>query len=139
MRQFGSLFRNQYRYRWSASILLLFLLDFCTYMAFRDAGSASPFPYQDKINHLLGFFALFTVGHISLHFDIFPQRRLGTLAHLAHGALWLAYGLFIELGQHFVAARDASLLDLAFDGLGILIGYLFAASTDLRPRSAEHD
>ncbi len=139
MREFGSLFRNQYRYRWSASVLLVFLLDFCTYMAFRDAGSASPFPYQDKVNHLLAFFTLFTIGHISLHFDFFPGRRLGVLTQIGHGTLWLIYGLLIELGQHFFAARDASWVDLAFDGLGILIGIVFVVSTDLRPRSPEHD
>ncbi len=138
MRQLGSLFRHLYRFRWSASILLLVLLDFCTYMAFSDTGAPPTFPYQDKVNHLLAFFTLFCMGHISLHFDFFPARRLGGAAVLAHAALWLAYGGFIELGQRFIAARDASLLDLATDGIGILLGYAFVSSADLMPRSADH-
>lgn len=138
MSQLGSLFRYLYRFRWTASILLLFLLDICTYLAFRDTGAPPLFPYQDKVNHLLAFFALFCLGHVSLHFDFFPKRRLGTWAILAHAAFWLAYGGFIELGQHFITGRDASLLDLATDGVGILLGLIFVSSADLTPRSADH-
>lgn len=136
--QLGALFDHLYRLRWSVSILLVFLLDFCTYMAFRDAGSVMTIPYEDKINHLLAFFTLFTVGHVSLQFDILGRRAMRRWVLIVQMLFWLGYGGFIELGQRFLSTRDASWLDLTFDAMGILLGYLFVITIDLFPRSAAH-
>jgi VanZ family protein len=67
---------------------------------------------NDKVAHMLAFFVL------SLLVDgSWPSLRFGAAKMLA----LLGYGLSIEIVQHFVPRRSASLRDLAADGVGILL------------------
>jgi VanZ family protein len=67
---------------------------------------------NDKVSHMLAFFVL------SLLVDgSWPSLRFGAVKVLA----LFGYGIFIEMTQHFLPRRSASVLDLAADGIGILL------------------
>ena len=68
-----------------------------------------PLKVHDKINHFIGFFALF------LSFD-YAYRNLKLFKK---GIILLCYGLFIEIVQLLLPYRDFSLLDFLADGIGI--------------------
>lgn len=130
----GSFFADQYRRRYVASIVLLFLLDMVTYLAFSKSGGPQLVSHQDKYLHTAAFFVLFLVGHISLHFDVLPHLRARLVPMLCHCLLWFAYGAFIELVQKYLSYRSSSLADLVADAAGILIGAVFVSIIDLFPR-----
>ena len=126
-----------YRFRWSFSILLLLAFDFCTWMAFRESGGRAMFPHQDKVMHCLAFMGLFTLGHLSLHFDFFPKRKPGPWLQLCHWTIWLGYGLFIEMVQRLIDYRSASLGDFLADVVGICLGAALVTGLRLHPRSGK--
>ncbi|OGW36449.1 MAG: hypothetical protein A2010_17185 [Nitrospirae bacterium GWD2_57_9] len=67
---------------------------------------------NDKVSHMLAFFVL------SLLVDgSWPTLRFGAAKVFS----LFGYGLFIEIVQHFLPRRSASLLDLAADGAAILL------------------
>ena len=117
-----------FRYRWTAAILLLLLLDLTTWLAFRKVGLAPGFNHGDKLVHALAFFVLFGVAQISLRLDFFPRAsaRFALGLIVSNAVIWLAYGFFIEAVQGQLAYRSASLGDLLADGLGILAGVICA-------------
>ena len=67
---------------------------------------------NDKVNHALAFFVLGLLADFS-----FPERGFGPSKILA----LLAYGLLIEVIQHFLPYRTFSLYDLAADGVGLTL------------------
>jgi len=136
MKFIGPLFQKTYPARWVASILLLLVCDVCTYMAFRESSGTGLFPHQDKVLHALAFFGLTLLGHVAVHFDMFPRMRARVLPMLLNAGTWLAYGLFIELGQRLLTYRTFSLADLAADAVGIALACGLCRSADIYPRSA---
>ena len=66
----------------------------------------------DKSNHFIAFFTLYIL--LSLAY-----RDFTTLLKIA---LLLAFGLQIEIVQHFIEGRFFSLMDVVADSIGILIG-----------------
>ena len=137
MMAMGSLVSGFFRFRWTASILAIILLDISTWLAFSEPKNPMMFDNQDKILHMIGFFGLSIIGHISLRFDFFPRAK-GRAWLLTSGNFlaWTAYGLFIELVQHNLSYRSASAGDLAADVTGILLGTLFVHLFHIYPRSA---
>ncbi len=71
--------------------------------------------FSDLLNHAFAFgvlFLLFTLAHPS-----FSTKQTVLLL--------LIYAVWIEAVQSFLPTRYASLSDIAADGTGLLIGYLF--------------
>jgi VanZ family protein len=141
----GSLIHRFFSIRWSATVVLVLLLDLSTYMAFTESSGSMLFTHQDKLLHMLGFFVLTVIGHISLHLDFFPSfaRRLAedgqrpsNLLTVLNWALWLSYGFFIEAGQKLLSYRGASAWDFLADVSGIVLGTLFVHAFRIYPRSA---
>jgi len=121
--------------RWLASILVIILVDVATYLAFRQSGTAPSFAHQDKLLHVIAFFGLTCIGHISLHYDFFRgRRRFSWPITVLNAAVWLAYGAFIEVMQGFLAHRQASMMDLLADAVGIAIGAWFVNRLKIYPR-----
>jgi VanZ family protein len=67
---------------------------------------------NDKVSHVLAFGVLAFLAEFS-----FPHQR----SRAAVVILLLAFGVLIEAIQYFIPYRDASLLDLAADALGIAV------------------
>ena len=70
---------------------------------------------SDKANHILAFYVLALLIDFS-----FPNREFG----LAKVSVLLGYGLAIEFIQYFLPFRSASLLDVAADGVGLIVYWL---------------
>jgi VanZ family protein len=68
----------------------------------------------DKLNHLAAFSVLYIL--FSLAF-----RQVSVVLKVS---LLIAYGLQIEIAQHFLPPREFSLLDVVADILGILFGII---------------
>jgi len=124
-------------FRWIPSILLLFLIDLATLLSFQKTSVAQVIALQDKVLHVLAFFVLFCLGHISLHFDIQPRFR-PRLVLLFNVGIWLAYGLFIEMVQKHLSYRSASLGDLIADAIGICAGAIFVTVFKIYPTGSNH-
>jgi VanZ family protein len=88
-------------------------------------------PSWDKLNHWLAFFTLTLLADHAYPRQPF-WRRL---------ALWvLAYGVLIECIQWFTPNREADVLDILADGIGIVIYGALRSVLDLllrRPAPAE--
>lgn len=83
-----------------------------TYLAFGHIEETPVARVNDKLGHSTAFLSLaFLLDFASPRAD-WGVRKLLPL---------LAYGLFIEVVQYFLPYRTASLLDLAADGLGLLL------------------
>lgn len=67
---------------------------------------------NDKASHALAFFALALLLDFSFPVSGFHAGKMLSL---------LGYGLLIEIIQYFLPYRSFSLLDLAADGLGLLL------------------
>jgi len=65
---------------------------------------------NDKAKHIFAFYALTFLADYST-----PTVRF----NLSKGLAVLGYGLLIEVIQYFLPYREASLFDLAADGIGI--------------------
>ena len=72
----------------------------------------------DKSNHALAFATLAFLAH-----KVWPQRAWLVLPSL------LAYGALIEVLQSFTPDRSGEWSDLWSDGLGLLVGEVFARLT----------
>lgn len=98
---------------------------FIFYLSSRTWSGASLFPYSDKVMHLLLY-----LGLGGLVFWALRTTRLKGHRHIGGIALLLAgvYGLSDEIHQLFVAGREFSLMDLAADVVGAMLG-IFIAST----------
>lgn len=70
--------------------------------------------FWDKFNHFFAFFVLFIL--LSLGFG---------LSNLIKFILLLAFGLQIEIIQHFLPNRYFSGFDIFADFVGIMLGFLF--------------
>jgi len=112
-----------FRYRWSASILLILMLDVSTYLAFSHMSPQTGISHEDKILHAFGFLILFIVGYLALCLDVFPRSRFPSWPLMLLNALiWSGYAFFLELGQRYLAYRQFSVDDLIADGVGMLLG-----------------
>ncbi|WP_150911453.1 VanZ family protein [Marinobacter halotolerans] len=82
------------------------------------ATTSEPYPIpsasSDKINHLLAFIQLTVVTRLAWPYLSRIWVALGVLG----------FGLLIEITQAFLPHREFSLLDLATDGGGIVLGLL---------------
>jgi VanZ family protein len=94
---------------WAA---VLFLLS-----SVSDSPGVDWLPIGDKIGHLV----LYGVMGAALAWRRWSSR--GRLTHYFYLVLGLLYAVSDEWHQSFVPGRDASLLDLTADGLGLLLGY----------------
>jgi len=131
----SALVNRIFRYRWLATIALILCLDAGTYLALDEGKTAPLFPNQDKALHLLGFMGFFILGHISLNFDFFPRiRRFSWRLTALNAAIWIGYGLFLEMAQRLLSYRSASLADLAADVAGMALGAIAVAALKLYPR-----
>ena len=127
-------FSKVYKYRWSASIILLFFLDFCSYMAFSKINTPQAIEGQDKLLHFIAFAVLFLIGHISLNYDFFPKfHNFSFRIWLLNVTIWVSYGIFIEAIQKLLSYRSASLLDLIANTIGVLFGSLIVILLRLYP------
>ncbi len=74
---------------------------------------------NDKVAHILTFLLLGLLAQ-----QAFPRLKMSLQLYL-----WLlGYGLAIEVIQYFIPNRSFSLLDLAADGAGLLIAFIFMLS-----------
>jgi hypothetical protein len=72
----------------------------------------SDFTFRDKINHIAAFVTLAVIMYRA-----YPQSFRKIAAYLS------AYGIFIEIVQHFLPNRTFSFADFAADLIGIAFGY----------------
>jgi VanZ family protein len=102
----------RWRWFWLASGTALVLL--VTWLCLRpSAGSEQLFPNADKWAHFLAFFAL--AGFL---LALVERRR-----YAATCAALIVFGGAIEVAQYLMPyGRSAEWLDLAADGLGIVVG-----------------
>ena len=130
-----------FKYRWTASILMVVVLDIATYLAFSKPTGPVIVAHQDKLMHALAFFGFYVLGHLSLNFDFFPAvSRFSPAIAATSWILWIGYGIFIEMVQKFLSYRSASVADLFADIAGIFLGTLFVTLIKLYPRSkAPHE
>jgi VanZ family protein len=98
-------------WRWAFALCLLGVL----VMSLLPPSSSLPTTGWDKSNHLLAFAVLAWLSH-----------RARTGRPVATPALLLAYGGLIELLQSLTPDREADLLDLLADGVGLMVGELVA-------------
>ncbi|MBN2705862.1 MAG: VanZ family protein [Deltaproteobacteria bacterium] len=85
-----------------------------------DPESISPFPFPDKIAHLIEY-AGFGFLLMRLLAARFPQGEPVTfLVWVLSGAL--LYGLSDEMHQYYVPGREFSWMDLLADGAGAYLG-----------------
>ena len=95
--------------------MLVLLLCAVTWLALAPAPPRLLSTGWDKLNHGLAFSTLAVAAAMGF-----------TAARLRIGAALLAYGALIELLQAYLPPRQADLVDLMTDGLGIAIGLLLA-------------
>ena len=107
------------RYVWFYRILLLLLFLVISYLAFTPRRFPIIERTWDKLDHFAAFFALALATDFS-----FPRLKYGIVKILP----LLAYGVLIEIIQHFLPYRDFDLRDVVADAVG-LFGY--AASLPL--------
>ncbi len=108
-------------FRWTVT---LSYAAFIFYLSSRSWSSVPLFPFADKIFHVilylgLGGFLLWTLRLSRLRY----YKRL----YLITFAITILYGLSDETHQLFVAGREFSLLDLAADGVGAVLGVFIAS------------
>ncbi|KAA1171411.1 VanZ family protein [Marinobacter salinexigens] len=84
------------------------------YLATTSHSYPIPASANDKINHLVAFLELTILTRLA-----WPELRAWWYAPLL-----LAFGLGIEIVQANLPYREFSLLDLAADGFGIVLGLL---------------
>jgi VanZ family protein len=87
-----------------------------TYLALIPVVSPAIASWNDKIVHASGFVVLAFLADFS-----FPRIRYGAAKFLS----LLAYGVALEIGQHFLPPRSFSVADMVADAAG-LAAYGFA-------------
>lgn len=130
----GRLFAKLYPVRWLATLLLIFIFDVCTYLALVKAPGPHVINNQDKVLHALAFFILTIIGHVSLHFDLFPRFKNSLWLMLLNALIWASYGLGIEVVQGFTGYRSASMADFYADLVGIALGLWVVMAFGLHPQ-----
>jgi VanZ family protein len=130
----GRFFARIYPVRWLATLLLIFVIDICTYLALIQSPGPHVINNQDKVLHALAFFILTLIGHISLHFDLFPRFKNTWWLMAINVGVWASYGLAIEILQGFTGYRSASMADYYADLLGIFLGLIVAIACGLHPQ-----
>lgn len=130
----GRLFAKLYPVRWLGTLMLIIVLDICTYLALVKTTGPVVINNQDKILHAFAFFVLTVMGHVSLHFDLFPRFKNTLWLMLLNAAIWASYGLGIEVVQGLTGYRSASMGDYYADLVGVLLGTMLAAATGLHPQ-----
>jgi len=98
--------------------LLAVLLVAITWLALTPAPPKGLSTGWDKSNHLLAFGALAFAG-------VWAQWRQPRQWWRLVAAL-LAYGIGIEIAQHFLPPREADPMDVLADSMGIIVGLLVA-------------
>jgi VanZ family protein len=96
-------------------VALIVTLVVTMYLATTEQNFAIIDDANDKVKHILAFFALAFLADYST-----PKVRF----NLNKGLMILAYGLLIEVVQYFLPYRESSLYDLAADAIGIA-AYVF--------------
>ncbi len=71
----------------------------------------------DKILHLLGYFSLSFLTMLTFKATTWRQQLVVALCVFF-------FGMAMEIAQYFIPHRRASLADLAFNTLGIMLGWL---------------
>ena len=99
---------------------------FCIALSPLDQASLPLDTGWDKSNHALTFLVLGMLGAFG-----WPRKL-----HLVL-ALLLLFGVVIEIAQSFTRARQAELIDLLADTLGLLLAWLFAGLGALARRRAQ--
>ncbi|MCK0163476.1 MULTISPECIES: VanZ family protein [unclassified Marinobacter] len=84
------------------------------FLATTNSSYPIPSAPSDKVNHLIAFVELTILTRLA-----WPQLRA-----IWYAPVLLAFGLGIEAVQANLPYRDFSLMDVAADGAGILIGLL---------------
>jgi VanZ family protein len=92
-------------------VLLTLALVVCTYFATTARHFTLVEHFSDKVRHALAFSALALLADFS-----FPQSRF----HSDKITAVMAYGILIEVMQHFLPWRTAEVLDVVADGVGLL-------------------
>jgi len=95
------------------------LSQFYLLLAYATYGSLTPYPpgamevVSDKFIHTAGYFLFY----LSADLAFVPDRR-----RLRKVFLLFAYSVLIEAGQYFIPSRSFSLLDMAANLIGLLLG-----------------
>ena len=100
--------RDTRRYR----LLLAAALVAISYLAVTSSSIPGVRSVNDKIEHISAFFTLALLVDFSWPTTGFRAPKLLAL---------LAYGIAIEIVQHFLVYRSSSLLDLAADAVGLAL------------------
>lgn len=98
--------------------LLALALVATSYLAFTNTDIPIVDKMNDKAEHVTAFLVLSLLVDLSLPLTSFVAVKLPAL---------LGYGVLIEVVQHVLPRRAASLADLTADGVGIAL-YLLAAA-----------
>jgi VanZ family protein len=93
-------------------VALVFSLIAISYLAFTPLEIPAVGSLNDKVSHILAFLYLALLWDFSWPESEWSYRKALPM---------LGYGLFIEVVQAFLPHRFFSLLDLAADGLGLIL------------------
>ncbi len=90
------------------------------YFSSRPAGSVvlEEFPFSAPIGHIFGYFFLGILLYRALNDGRFSWQMKAALLTIASGLL---YAISDELHQLFVPGRQAALIDIFYDILGLLL------------------
>ena len=81
-------------------------------------------PNGDKFEHALAY------GVLMLWFC---QLNPGWKRRAGYGLLWVGLGIALEFVQRWLGYRTFDVLDMAADGVGVLLGWSIAAALPLLP------
>lgn len=101
------------------------------YLSSRTWGGAELFPHSDKLVHTILYAGLGFLCVWSLRAT--PLKGRAAVLPLA-AAMAFCYGATDELHQSFVPGRTPSIVDLAFDGVGGVLGAWAAVAIARRMR-----
>ncbi|MDP2560036.1 VanZ family protein [Psychrobium sp. 1_MG-2023] len=106
-----SLWQNSALFRMALfSALVVF-----SYLFFSQQNIPQTIAHTDKYGHAIAFFVLSALLYKSRKFSRFSQITL-----------LIGYGALVEIIQHFIPYRSASLADVAADAAGVLLFHLIA-------------
>jgi VanZ family protein len=109
---------NLFTFIWAGVIFLLILMPG---QQFPELGNLFSF---DKLAHL-GVFALLSFLMIIGFTKQYTNLNFKQNAVKYSLVISLSYALILELGQSIVPGRYANFYDMAFNTLGVMLGYLF--------------
>lgn len=100
---------------WPFAFFLLFAVIF---LSFYKISMEAGFSLSDKLMHIIAYFSLML---------FFSQLFQSAKAHLILAVLFTILGGLIEIGQGFTGYREASVLDLFANMIGIFIAWFLVA------------